>query len=97
MASPQVTGLIACIAEHYPRINQDFVIDYINTYWKKDQLLDSGGSYGDSNSLQGSPNIYSYHNRERKLSGVIQPRSGHWIRPSSGSVWPRKTMTTYRR
>lgn len=96
MASPQVTGLIACIAEHYPRINQDFVIDYINTYWKRNQLLDSGGSYEDSNSLQGSPNIYAFHNKERKLLGVIQPRTSHLIRPSNGSVWPRKTMTTYR-
>lgn len=113
MSCPQVTGVVACLLERYPEITQasgqsgyggpkvsgsNDVQDYINEYWSKDQLLDTGGSYTDENSLQGGPNVYLKFQREREYSGQMTPTHKMWfVRPSSGNVWPRKPPTRYER
>ncbi len=113
MSCPQVTGVVACLLERYPEITQALgqsgyggpkvsgsndIQDYIDEYWSKDQLLDTGGSYTDENSLQGGPNVYLKFQREREYSGQMTPTHKMWfIRPSSGSVWPRKPPTRYER
>lgn len=90
MASPQVTGVLACLLEQYPRFNQSQVINYLNKFSKYDQLYDTGGSYDDVYSLQGAPNRYLYFNKERLESGVTIPKSNFSFRQTSGSVWPRR-------
>jgi len=113
MSCPQVTGVIACLLEKYPEMKQgagqsgydgpkvsgsNDVQDYINEYWSKDQLLDTGGSYTDENSLQGGPNVYLKFHREREYSGQMTPNHKMWfVRPSNGNVWPRKPPTRYER
>jgi len=113
MSCPQVTGVVACLLERYPEITQasgqsgyggpkvsgsNDVQDYINEYWSKNQLLDTGGSYTDENSLQGGPNVYLKFHREREYSGQMTPTHKMWfVRPSSGNVWPRKPPTRYER
>ena len=113
MSCPQVTGVVACLLERYPEMTQALgqsgyggpkvatsndVQDYIDEYWSKDQLLDTGGSYTDENSLQGGPNVYLKFQREREYSGQMTPTHKMWfVRPSSGNVWPRKPPTRYER
>ena len=113
MSCPQVTGVVACLLERYPEITQaqgqsgyggpkvpgsNDVQDYIDEYWSKNQLLDTGGSYTDENSLQGGSNVYLKFQREREYSGQMTPTHKMWcVRPSSGSVWPRKPPTRYER
>lgn len=113
MSCPQVTGVVACLLERYPEMTQaqgqsgydgpkvsgsNDVQDYINEYWSKNQLLDTGGSYTDENSLQGGPNVYLKFHREREYSGQMTPTHKMWfVRPSSGNVWPRKPPTRYER
>lgn len=96
-SSPIVTGLIACLLEQYPRLKQADVKNYIETYWKYNQLLDSGGGYTDENSLQGGLNIHAFYKKERKLSGLTQPKVEYWKRATSGNVWPRRNMVTFGR
>ena len=113
MSCPQVTGVVACLLERYPEITQALgqsgyggpkvstsndVQDYIDEYWSKNQLLDTGGSYTDENSLQGGPNVYLKFQREREYSGQMTPTHKMWfVRPSSGNIWPRKPPTRYER
>jgi len=92
MSCPQVSGLLACLAEHYPRITQKMALEYIDKYWQKNALLNSGeDSYTDEVSLQGAANLYAIHVKDRKLVGITQPRTNHWERPARGNVWPRKS------
>ena len=113
MSCPQVTGVVACLLERYPEMTQALgqsgyggpkvatsndVQDYIDEYWSKNQLLDTGGSYTDENSLQGGPNVYLKFQREREYSGQMTPTHKMWfVRPSSGNIWPRKPPTRYER
>lgn len=89
MASPQVSGILACLAEVYPRMTQAKAIEYINYYSKLGQITDTGGSYTDYTSLQGATNRYLFYYKERKDSGSVYPRNNYWVRNTSGSVYPR--------
>ena len=90
MSCPQITGLLACVLELYPRATPAEIRTYMETYWKQDQLLDTAGSYTDENSLQGAANLYAFHEPERDREGVLVPRIGEWFRPTEGQLWPRK-------
>jgi len=57
-ASPQVTGILACVLEKNPTFNQTSALNYIVNNALIGQIPDSGGSYTDSFSLQGAPNRY---------------------------------------
>tara|TARA_B100002019_G_scaffold83730_1_gene72275 strand:+ start:1243 stop:2982 length:1740 start_codon:yes stop_codon:yes gene_type:complete len=90
MSGPQICGLLACVLEIYPRKTMGEIREYMETYFKQDQLLDTSGGYTDENSLQGGANLYAFHKPEREKEGVTIPRIGEWIRPSSGQLWPRQ-------
>ena len=73
MASPQVAGVIACVAEHWPRITQQEVNAYFNAYannpgygpWSQTHLatLDQIGNAGSSSlsySITNSGNSYVF-------------------------------------
>lgn len=91
MASPQVCGVLACVLEQYPRMTPAESLYYIEYYGKVNQMYDSGSSsYTDLTSLQGSDNRYLFYYKERRESGILQPRETFKARPSSGQVWPRR-------
>jgi len=90
MSCPEVTGLLACVLELYPRKSPAEIRTYMETYWKQNQLLDTAGGYTDENSLQGAANLYAFHHPERDREGVLVPRIGEWFRPTEGQLWPRK-------
>lgn len=102
MASPQVTGTIACLAEQFPRITQAQALAYIQSTGIQNIMADTGGGLLDPTDLQGSPNRYLFHKKERLASGQIYPKlnkpssSTSITRGPSGMVWPRQNITYYR-
>lgn len=91
MASPQVTGVLACLLEIYPRMNQAMAIDYLKAFSQAGALSDSGllTDYSNANGLRGGNNRYLKHKNERPDTGIISPRRSYWLRKSSGFVYPR--------
>lgn len=89
MASPQVTGVLACALEVFPNMTQEQAKNYIIAAAKTNQITDTGGSFSDYTSLQGSPNRFLYYKKERESSGQAWPKKSYFIRPSSGAVYPR--------
>jgi len=94
MASPQVTGMLACVMEIYPRMTQSMAQEYVKHYAGVNQLSDfgtaddySGG--GKYYGLRGAANKYLKHHQERKSEGAVFPRTDEWLRGSSGPVYPR--------
>lgn len=95
MASPQVAGILACLAEQWPTMTQSQAMEYVVNNSKSNQITNSGGGYSDFASLQGSPNRYLYYVAERKTNGQIYPRPNYGNRPSSGAVFPRTRIFRY--
>jgi hypothetical protein len=89
MASPQVTGVLACALEIYPAMNQAGARQYLNYISRLGQVTDTGGSYSDLTSLLGATNRYLAYREERASTGATWPRTQHFVRPSSGAVYPR--------
>lgn len=91
MASPQVAGYLACLAESYQNLKQSEALTYIVTYSTKNQVGSTGSvntspyqSLGDN-----SNNRYLFCYSERQSSGSVFPRITRNVRPNSGSVFPR--------
>jgi plastocyanin len=93
MASPNVAGVVACIAEQWPRITQTEVLDAISAFQlTKTNQLTSGTS---TRSLQDSPNRYLQYPMIRKVpnpagatyiggqttSQITFPRNNNKFRP----------------
>jgi len=89
MASPQVCGVLACALETYPDMTQAMAKQYITSIATRDQITDTGGSYSDYTSLQGAANRFLYHKKERESTGQAWPKKTHFVRPSTGAVYPR--------
>lgn len=89
MASPQVCGVLACALERYPNMTQNTAKEYLSRISKVGQMTDTGGSYTDFTSLQGSENRYLAYRRERQDSGRMYPPSSHFVRPTRSMVFPR--------
>jgi len=89
MASPQVCGVLACVLEVYPNLTPAKALEYITTYSKKNQITNTGGSYTDYTSLQGSENRYLFYYKERKDSGSVFPKTNYLLRSSSKQAYPR--------
>lgn len=90
MASPQVCGMVACLAETDPNITnaeaKQWIIDNATT----GQMADSGADDAtDVTSLQGSANrILRWYN-QRLTSGNTFPQRTFKPRPSTGRLYPR--------
>lgn len=102
MASPQVTGMIACILEVYPNATQNFIRLYLQDSAQYNQMPDTGETefVTASNtypyfSLFGGPNRFMYYRRERPVDGAVYPRTNQGIRQSSGQVFPRPRIYRY--
>ena len=89
MASPQVCGVLACALETYPGMTQQQCRNYIFNYSKQGQITDTGGSYTDFTSLQGSANRYLFYYKERDVVGNMYPKVNYSLRANSSVKYPR--------
>jgi hypothetical protein len=96
MASPQVTGVLACVLEMYPTMTQADAIRYIQAYSKDNQLTSGSGGISDSYDTMLAPNRYLYAYPERPVSNYVFPKINYWIRPASGQVYPRPKRRVYK-
>lgn len=94
MASPQVTGILACLLEIYPNMTPTQALSYVRSYAKNSQINDTASSFpdwtDDYDSLQGADNKYLYFPQERPTTGELYPKQNHMPRPSSGILYPRR-------
>jgi hypothetical protein len=89
MASPQVTGVLACLLEIYPRWKQADARAYVANTSKATQVFDTGGPLSDWYSLRGAANKYLYYRQERPESGSTWPKVNYNARPATGVAYPR--------
>jgi len=91
MASPQVCGVLACLLEQYPNMNQSDIISYLEQNSKTNQMTTTSGGYTDGTDLQGSSNSYLFYKKERVETGTPTPRYTYGVRKAStnGVKYPR--------
>lgn len=95
MASPQVTGVAACLAEIWPTMKQAQLSSYLKSYAKLNQMTDTAGGPSDLTDLQGSANRFLFFNKERQDSGAVYPKQNFGLRPTTGHVYPRSKIYRY--
>lgn len=95
-ATPQVTGVLACMMEDYNYWNQQQAKDFlINSLTKPNQVYNPPDvdpeSYpnGCYYSLNDSPNRYLYFKQHRLPTGMAFPGTIRNSRPTTGQVYPR--------
>lgn len=91
MASPQVAGVIACLASGKDRFTQDDAIGYIQQNSKTgDMTFDvSGGGFNDSSARGGSPNRYLLAKNPRPEAGQLATTVGKRF---NGQTFPRRRI-----
>ncbi len=97
MASPQVAGVVACLAETWPTAKASQIVSYLHQTSKTNQLFDGTGGPSDYTDLQGSENRYLYFVKQRPDSGQVGPKLNLGTRPSTGMVYPRPKIFRYGR
>lgn len=92
MASPQVCGVIACLATGKERFTNEDVRAYFDKTAKQDDMTfdNNGGGLDDPTCQQGSPNKYLLAVAERSTSGFIAPPEKG--RRTQGVTFPRRNM-----
>jgi hypothetical protein len=96
MASPQVCGIVACLAEQWPTMKQSDLMAYLIQH-SKSQVGSTNGGPGDYTDIQNSPNRYIVYFKDRFEQGQVGPKTNLGARPSSGQVWPRPKIFRYGR
>jgi hypothetical protein len=91
MATPQVTGVLACVLQKYPRMSPAKALQYINYYSKTGQLFSptvgtSPSWVADQYHLLGANNRYLFMPNERPLTGMAYPKKNYWVRINNGST-----------
>lgn len=93
MASPQVAGVLTCLAENWPRMTQTEATTWLVNNSKYNQIgSDAGSNYYD---IQDSPNRYLYLKQQRLSNGNVYPATTQGNRPSSGMTFPRTKIYRY--
>ena len=96
MSSPQVAGIIACLAEQEQRLSQTDALNYLIEV-SKTQLGDTGGTTTtDFESLGDSNNRFSFYRKERPETGVLSPKI-NYKRRSSSVRYPRPNSSVFKR
>ena len=98
MASPQVAGVLACLATGKERFNQNDAKGYLeSTGLYNDMTWDaSGGSFADSSCKKGSPDIYLIAKNPREgVTGMISKQVGSRFNDKSALKYPR--VSTFNR
>ena len=94
-AAPQVTGIVACLAESTPRISQPDALKYIQSTAKIGQIFSYNLGITDPTDLQGSVNRYLYFYKQRLDAGFVGPKVNSGVRPDIGQTWPRTKIFRY--
>ena len=91
MASPQVTGVAACLATGKERFTQEDFIGYLQNHSVLDDMTFdvAGGGYNDSSSQQGSPNKYLIIENPRPDFGLMDAQKGMRYQ---GQTFPRRSI-----
>lgn len=90
MASPQVTGVLALLAESNPNLTQAEASAWIKAKATMNEMYDSGADdCTDFLSLQNSYNRILFWENQRPESGTTVPKLNSKARPTSGRAWPR--------
>lgn len=97
MASPQVAGVLACLAETRPRLTQSQALTYIHNRSKLNQITAGTAGPADYSDLQGSVNRFLYFYKERPDTGQVGPKINQGLRPATGLAWPRPKIYRYGR
>jgi hypothetical protein len=93
MSGPQVAGLLACLAEQLPNLNQSIARNYILQKSKLNQISSTGGGAGDYTSLGDlSNNTYAFYEKDRPEVGMSQPKYNYSLRTTSGMTYPRTSI-----
>jgi|TARA_B110000881_G_scaffold205310_1_gene207659 hypothetical protein len=90
MASPQVAGVLACLAESWPNMTQSEAQAWLINNASDGQMADTGTDDPmDRNSLQGGPNKLLRWINQREVKGSTFPQKNFRPRPNSGISYPR--------
>ena len=91
MASPQVCGVIACLATGKERFTQADAFGYLNQHSVYgDMTFDAfGGGFADSTCSIGSPNKYLHVKNPRQESGFVLRQEGD---RTTGLTFPRQAV-----
>lgn len=91
MASPQVAGILALLAESWPNMKQAEAQDWLINNANADQMLDTEtvGNPMDTDSLQGAANLYARWINQRAINGSTFPQKNFRPRPTTGLAYPR--------
>ena len=92
MASPQVCGTLACLAEQNPNLIASEALAYLIENSKKNQIGSTGSSWGNYQWFgDNGNNRYLFYKLERPISGQTLPRNTFKARPisASGLLYPR--------
>lgn len=91
MASPQVSGIAACLVIGQPRFTNPDVLGFLNSKSiYNDMTFDiGGGGFGDNTCRKGSPNKYLHIENPRQSVGDISEVRGE---RTSGMTFPRPNM-----
>ena len=98
-AAPQVTGILACALETYPRMTYTEALTYITTYSSKNQLSTPADPidpvtglpfiFINYNGLLGGPNYYLKYSKEKSDNAQTYPKQNYKERPTSKMTYPR--------
>lgn len=97
MASPQVAGIVACLAEQWPTMKQAKILEYLNQKTTKNQITSTTGGLDDYTDLNGANNRYLYYSKDRPDQGKVGPKNNLGPRPTTGQMWPRTRILRYGR
>jgi hypothetical protein len=91
MASPQVAGILALLAESWPSMTQTEAQAWLINNANATQMQDTGtvGDPMDTSSLQGAANLFARWINQRAITGSTFPQKNFKPRPASGLAYPR--------
>ena len=98
MASPQVCGTLACLAEQNPNLTASEALAYLIANSKKNQIGTTGSSWGNYQWFgDNGNNRYLFYPLERLASGKTLPRNTFKARPTaaSGMLYPRRKIRAW--
>jgi len=104
MSGPQTAGVLACIAEKYPRMTQADARAYINNVSQATIFSTNGGANDGKdagftfNATSVKPMLFLQGTRmpSAEVGGYYStpfPEVVNWYRPATGQVYPRRKMT----
>jgi len=92
MAAPQVTGVLACLLELYPRMTQDEALAWLLNFAGSNKIAETGTTYSNYGWLQNGNNKYLYFKNPRRTIGNVFPILIYKNRPATGMVYPRPNI-----